>query len=156
MKVYKKGILKLKQERGVTLTSLVIYIIGLLVVMGLITTYSGYFFGKTDDVISKNSAEEQYTRFLAYITKDINSENITVGTSANELSLTLSNGEKHDYVFENGKIFYRKSGGTENKIITLCSDVEADTNIFTFDGSKIMFHFYINGVEFINTFYTNI
>ena len=71
-----KGIGKLKSNRGVTLTSLVIYIIGLTIVIALMGLISNYFYQNITDVTIKQNADEQYSKFLAYLTKDANSDNL--------------------------------------------------------------------------------
>ena len=154
----------MKQERGVTLTSVAIYIIGLIVVMGMISSYSGYFFGNADDIVSKNNAEEEYMRFLTYFTKDLNSEELkdvsfydAEDSVGNNLSFTFSNGEIHNYFFNDKKIFYKQiQNDTTTKVITLCSQVNIDEHIFRYENSQIMLHFYIEGENFTNTFYVNI
>ena len=66
----------MKSNRGVTLTSLVIYIIGLTIVITLMGIISNYFYRNINDVTIKQNADEQYSRFLAYLTKDANSDNL--------------------------------------------------------------------------------
>ena len=56
-----KGIGKLKSNRGVTLTSLVIYIIGLTIVIALMGLISNYFYQNITDVTIKQNADEQYS-----------------------------------------------------------------------------------------------
>ena len=61
----------MKSNRGVTLTSLVIYIIGLVIVITLMSNFSGYFYKNLSEVTIKQNADEQYSKFLSYITKDL-------------------------------------------------------------------------------------
>ena len=66
----------IKSNKGITLTSLVIYVIVLMIVIGLVSNFSGYFYHNTNNITIKENYEEQYTKFLAYITKDINSDQL--------------------------------------------------------------------------------
>ena len=67
----------MKEERGVTLTSLCIYIISLTIAIGLLSTFASYFMKNTNDIIVKSNSGEEYARFLTYFTKDVNSENLS-------------------------------------------------------------------------------
>ena len=71
-----KGIGKLKSNRGVTLTALVIYVMGLAVVITLMAMILKYFYRNVNDVTISQNADEQYSKFLAYLTKDANSDNL--------------------------------------------------------------------------------
>ncbi len=151
----------MKQERGITITSLVIYIIGLIVVIGMVGSFSGYFFKNTDEISAQNSSKEEYTSFLAFFTKDTNSEELnsveiigTSTTSGNHLKFTFLNGESHEYTIENEKLSYiEKTGDTLTKNIILCTNVTINGNAFKYDGTKILVNFNINEQEFSNTFY---
>ena len=62
-----------KANTGVTLISLLIYIIVMTVVIGTISSVMKYFYKNTDEVILSSDTAEQYSRFVAYMTDDINS-----------------------------------------------------------------------------------
>ena len=66
----------LKSDKGITLTSLVIYVIVLLIVIGLMSGFSEYFYKNANKITIKENYEEQYTRFLAYLIKDTNSDQL--------------------------------------------------------------------------------
>ena len=50
--------MKLRSNRGVTLTSLVIYIVGLVIVIALMGNFTGYFYKNIKDVTISQSAED--------------------------------------------------------------------------------------------------
>ena len=63
----------MKSNKGMTLLSVIIYIIVLTAVIGTVSVMMKYFYKNSDEtVISANTADE-YSRFLAYIADDINS-----------------------------------------------------------------------------------
>ena len=148
----------MRGERGITFTSLIIYIIGLIIVIGLISSFSGYFFSNTDEIISKNSAQEEYTRFLSYFTKDVNNKeelsNTEVNSTFNCITFTYKTGEKHEFVFEDSKIFYKEAKNSNvTKNIILCTNVSTKGEAFKIANSRIDISFDINKNKFSNTFY---
>lgn len=81
----------MKQERGVTLTSLCIYVIGLITVIGLMSTFTSYFAKNTNDTVVKSNSGEEYIRFLAYFTKDVNSSNLN--------TVSLYDSRERNYIY---------------------------------------------------------
>ena len=63
----------MKSQKGMTLMSVVIYIIVLTTVVGMLSTMTKYFYRNTEETIITSDTANQHTRFIAYITNDINS-----------------------------------------------------------------------------------
>ncbi len=63
----------MKNNKGITLVSVIIYIIVLTIVMGTVSFMMKYFYNNTDETIISANTSDQYSRFLAYITDDVNS-----------------------------------------------------------------------------------
>ena len=63
----------MKSNRGITLISLIIYIVILSVVVGTTSILIKFFYTNTEDTIISSNTANQYSRFIAYITDDINS-----------------------------------------------------------------------------------
>lgn len=63
----------MKSNKGITIVSLIIYIIVLTVVVGVVSTLTKYFYRNMDETTISNKTSEQYSRFIEYITDDINS-----------------------------------------------------------------------------------
>ena len=121
----------MKSEKGLTLTSLLVYVIILLILTGVISTFTKYFYNNSDELIISNNTSEQYSRMLSYISTDVNSDNISyveVGEELDYLNIYLLNDILHQYVYdkENNTIFYLelKKDGTITKKIKLCSKIE--------------------------------
>ena len=100
----------MKSNKGVTLTSLVIYVVGLVIIVGLMSTFNGYFNKNLNEVVIKQNSQEQYSKFLSYLTKDVNSENlIYVKSGVNSqdcIIFKFNNGEEHQYIYQNDSIYY--------------------------------------------------
>lgn len=149
----------LKSNKGLTLTSLVIYIIVLMIVIALMSNFSGHFYKNTNEISLKENNDEQITRFLAYLTKDTNSEElifIKTGTETNEsnesainyIILKFRNGEEHQYLYKenNSAIYYINNTTDESKKknIILCRNIS--TCGFEYNGNNkiLTINFIIN------------
>lgn len=63
----------MKSSRGITLISLIIYVIILSVVIGTTSILIKFFYSNTEDTVISKKTADQYSRFVAYITDDVNS-----------------------------------------------------------------------------------
>ena len=132
------------------MTSLVIYIIGLVIIVTLMGTFTGYFYKNVSDVTMKQNSQEQYSKFLSYLTKDVNTSNcisIQAGVNGEDcLIFKLSEGTEHQYIYKNETIYYLEDN---NKKIVLCNNVaEPTTSIFNYLDGKIDVSLNINGEDF--------
>ena len=116
-----------KSDKGITLTSLVIYVIVLMIVIGLMSNFLGYFYKNTNKITIKENYEEQYTRFLSYLIKDTNSDQLYfVKSENNYLILKYKDGSQHQYIYsiDNKSIYYiNVVSKTTLKKILLCNNV---------------------------------
>ena len=79
----------MKSNKGFTLTSLLVYVIVLLIVTGVISTFTKYFYRNSDELIISNNTNEQYSRMLSYITTDVNSSNVLSADSRTNRKYTI-------------------------------------------------------------------
>ena len=126
----------LKSDKGITLTSLVIYVIVLLIVIGLMSGFSEYFYKNANKITIKENYEEQYTRFLAYLIKDTNSDQlnfIKIKTDSENkyLILRFKDGSQHQYVYSDKNIYYLNVSETTPKKILLCNNVTDLTMVYS-------------------------
>ena len=63
----------MKSNRGITLISLIIYVIVLSVVIGTTSILIKFFYANTEDTVISSKTADKYSRFVAYITDDVNS-----------------------------------------------------------------------------------
>ena len=106
----------MKNDKGITLTSLIIYVISMLVVVTTIATLTSFFYKNVDiDSLSKKSTE-QYTNFSKLFAKEINQKNnkIIVCKIKNETVqgkeykfsyIIFSNGNQYTYKQINNSIY---------------------------------------------------
>ena len=63
----------MKSNKGMSVTALIIYIIVFTVVVGTSSMLVRFFYRNSEDVLFTSNASSKYSRFLLYITNDINS-----------------------------------------------------------------------------------
>ena len=118
----------MRSNKGITLTSLIIYVIVFMIVIATVSTLSGYFTTNLDEVTISTNTAQQYTRLTTYITEDINSINreSLIIENDNCINITFKDGISHKYLYNNEKIYYiAGKDETINKKITICDKVEA-------------------------------
>ena len=151
----------MKSNKGVTFTSLIIYIIGLIIVTGMIGSFSGYFFNNVNTMILKNNTEEQYSRILSYLTRDINDKNITeVKADVNGIDcliIKFADGMEHQYINKDDCIYYINDDESNKVKIVLCNNVTNGTEkVFQYLDGKIKINLEINNQMFNSSFNVNV
>ena len=63
----------MKSNRGITIISLIVYIIVLSIVIGSTSMLIKYFYNNTEETVISKKTTDQYTRFMAYLTDEVNS-----------------------------------------------------------------------------------
>ena len=114
----------MKTNKGITLTSLVIYVIAMVIVVTTISTISSYFYNNIDDVNSETDSSMAYTEFNMYFTQEINTkENYPVLVSDGAEYIVFSK-TGNQYTFKNNAIYKNQ--------IKICDDISS----CTFEESK--------------------
>lgn len=112
----------MKNNRGITLTSLIIYVIGMVIVVSLIATLTTFFYKNVNvDNISKDTT--QYTKFSNLFLKEINKKDNdvieckTIEEDGQKVSyIIFSDGNQYTYEAENKSVYKNN--------IKICKDVE--------------------------------
>lgn len=63
----------MKSDKGMTVISLIVYIIVLAAVIGTVSMILKFFYRNMDETGASNNTKGQYSKFLAYIVEDVNS-----------------------------------------------------------------------------------
>lgn len=132
----------LKSNRGITLTSLIIYVIVLMIVISIMSVFFGNFFKDTKKLTINEISKEQYTKFLSYVTKDINSDELRFVksgvTSENEkyLIFKFENEDEHQYILANDNIYFLIINELQPKKILLCQNVSTSVE-YPFEYSEV-------------------
>ena len=148
----------LRSNKGITLTSLVIYVIVLMIVITLLSSFSGYFYKNINQITINEAGDEQFTRFLAYITKDINQESIDfikTGTDndINYIILKFEKDAEHQYLYKNETIYYIDKN--KHKTIDLCKNVSSCNFSYDDANKALLTNMIINNKNYTKTLILN-
>ncbi len=133
----------MKSEKGITLTSLVIYVIGITIIFAVVANLTIYFNknSRTIEYTTNNSA--QITRLNQYLINDTKKENAQI-TEANENIITIqANGETIKYTYDkNSKGIYRNKVKIANDVQSL--EIKKD---IIYDKTKLLLNITIGEQE---------
>lgn len=146
----------MRSDKGITLTSLIIYIIALMVFVGTMATITKYFYKNFKDVTINDRVTKEYTEFTKFISEDVNSkkiQNTFINNEGQEIVLKLTDLTTHRYKLQDNTIYYTEiQNGTVTKDITLCNDV--NTCIFSLNQNILTVSIQFKGGNQYTTSYT--
>ena len=150
----------MKSNRGITLTSLVIYVIGLIIVIAVMGNFTGFFYKNLEYTTMNQNSNEQYSRFLSYITKDANSDNLIYVQSGVQnvdcVIFRFSDGTEHQYITKDEKMYYINSQSDKNEKILLCEKVTTSSeNVFNYTDKTLNINLDIDNQNFTTTLSVN-
>lgn len=133
----------MKSEKGITLTSLVIYVIGITIIFAVVANLTIYFNknSRTIEYTTNNSA--QITKLNQYLINDTKKENAQI-TEANEnIIIIQENGETIKYTYDkNSKGIYRNKVKIANDVQSL--EIKKD---IIYDKTKLLLNITIGMQE---------
>ena len=115
----------MRSNKGITLTSLIIYLIIFSITAGTIAMITRNTRINLNNTTSEASSE-QYLTLTQYLTDDLNSINLSMALpEANKLIILFKDNSFHEYLFENNNI-YLITGDTYNinKQLTICNEID--------------------------------
>lgn len=146
----------MKNNKGITLTSLIIYIIALLFLVGTMSTLTKYFYKNFDNLTIDDNAAKDYGTLNNYLSNDINSgkvENVMTTDDGSVLTIKLDNFVSHRYKFEDNSIFYLEIQNNQvNKKVSICKKVTSCN--FSITNKVINLNLVLNAKNTYNTSYT--
>ena len=116
----------MKGEKGITLISLVIYLIAMVIIIAVVASISGYFYKNIDVKSETQDIHLQFSRFNSYFTEDVNkpSNRISEIGYINGSGTKTTNGTKpsdfvqHYILFSSGNQYtFIKQKVENNKVI---------------------------------------
>ena len=124
-----------KQEHGITTSSVIIYIIAITFVISALSIISGYFTKQISTTLSKGESSKAYTTFMSYFTQDIQEkgnglkEINTQSKTENGVSyfvnyITFTNNNQYIYYGNNKSIYKNDVKICEN--VDVCSFSSSD------------------------------
>jgi len=101
----------MKSCRGVTTTSLIIYVIAMLMVIGIIATINSFFYTNVMNLEDSSANISEITKFNMYFLQEVKNDNNTI-VNLNENSIVFSTGNA--FTFQDNSIYYNNIRICEN------------------------------------------
>lgn len=105
----------MKSEKGITLISVILYVIVMLLVVTIASILTGYFYNNIDINNTEQNANVEFTKFNSFFTEEINIrgntilESDTEGTSTGQKYIVFSTGNQYTYIKNNKSIYKNNS-----------------------------------------------
>lgn len=110
----------MKSNKGITITSLVIYLIAMSIVVATIATLTSYFYNNIDELEADTNSSTAYTSFNTYFSREINEKgNYPVLLVDNVSDCVVFSKTGSQYTFKNESI-YRDQ-------VKICNNIAACT-----------------------------
>ncbi len=112
----------MKSEKGITLISVILYVIVMLLVVTIASILTGYFYNNIDINNTEQNANVEFTKFNSFFTEEVNIrgntilESDTEGTSTGQKYIVFSTGNQYTYI-KNNKAIYKNNS-------KIASDIE--------------------------------
>lgn len=116
----------MKQNRGITLTGLSLYVLVLSIAIAVLSTITMYFSNNYEYIESEGVNASQYNRLMSYLIKDSKKDNITV-EEIQDYILKLSNGITYSFNSDEKAVYrdeVRIADNIEECVFTQTTDGE--------------------------------
>lgn len=114
----------MKSQKGITLTSLIIYVLAMLIVVVVLTRITGYIY-KGIGINNENEGfDAKYIKLISYISKEVNTKNNRVFKNIvknGQEIILFKSGKQITYIEENKAVYYEK--------VKICEDIDQFTAV---------------------------
>lgn len=118
----------MKKENGITLASLVLYVIIFSFTLGLLATLSSFVYGNMDYINSDSVSSEEFNKFNINFLKDVKENNdAKVSTLNDSVTVTFEANEKIVYTYKSSdKAIYRNKVKIASNILKFTASIKTD------------------------------
>ena len=109
----------MKSNKGITLTSLVIYVIAMVIVVTTVSTITSYFYKNIDNVNTGTDSSMTYTEFNMYFTQEINTKENYPELVSDGADYIVFSKTGNQYTFKNSSIYRNQ--------VKICDNIESCT-----------------------------
>ncbi len=120
----------MKKENGITLASLVLYVIIFSFTLGLLAALSSFVYGNMDYINSDSVSSEEFNKFNINFLKDVKENNdAKVSTLNDSVTITFESNEKIVYTYKiSDKAIYRNKVKIASNILSFGASIKTDTD----------------------------
>ncbi len=119
----------MKNEKGITLAALVMYVLLFSIAITTLATISNYIFNNLDNISSEQISSEEFNKFNTYFVSDVKKSKVaTVDNKENseDLTIKLDGGSTYTYKKSENAIYKDKEKIARN-IVSFTANVGQDT-----------------------------
>ncbi len=138
----------MKSEKGITLVSLILYIILLCVVVAILSALSNLFFSNTNYLIDNAKNIAEYNKFAMYFIEDVKNNKDALSISNHQI--TFADGTMYTYVEGPDYSIYRNKVKI-CKSIAYCSFLEKEEQVNNVTKKIIQVNMIINSKKMFET-----
>lgn len=136
----------MKSEKGITLISVIIYVLVMAIVIGVMAIISTFFYKNISDEKFNIDPITEYTTFNSYFSEEINHENVKI-LECEPNYIVFDNGVQYSYISENKGIYRNK--------VKICRDITNCTfKVEIKNGKEVVEVEFISGNQNKTTTYT--
>lgn len=98
----------MKNQKGITLTALTIYVIVFMLVIGIVATLTSYFYKNVMNFDETTKSYSEINKFNMYFLQDIKEKGVTIQNFIDDDEITLYNSNTYEtnvYKFKNNAIY---------------------------------------------------
>lgn len=98
----------MKSEKGVTLVSLIVYVIAMLITVTIVTIVTSYFYQNIDIEPERYTYFSEFTKVETYFAEEINREEnriLEVNNNSNQKYVAFASGNQYTYISQNNAIY---------------------------------------------------
>lgn len=117
----------MKSQKGITLTSLTVYIIGITIVLATVSVISTHFYSNTYSTVGDINPLTEYTKFTSFFADEVNHSGIRVLECKGD-SIVFDNGVQYTFVEANQGIYRNQ--------VKICKNVQSCTFQYTVQNGK--------------------
>lgn len=136
----------MREEKGITLTSLVIYVIVMVIVIGVMSSIINHFYNNTGDVHAAVQEIVEFNKFNTYFLKEVKLQGNAVD-KFNEIGekpyILFTSG--NSFMFDNNKIYYNNIEICKNVKNVSFKSVTADNTVIT---AELSFENYSKSINY--------
>ena len=98
----------MKNEKGVTLAALVIYVMIFSITIALLASLSSYIYGNLDKINSEQLSSEEFNKFNTYFVEDVKSNESAQVTESGNITIKFGSTSTYTYVKNENAIYKNK------------------------------------------------
>lgn len=139
----------MKSEKGVTLISVIIYVIVMLLIVTIASVLTGYFYNNIDINNTEQKVNVEFTKFNSFFTEEVNIRGNTIlesdnsGETSGQKYIVFSTGNQYTYI-KNNKAIYKNNS-------KIASDIEEFNFTITNTDDKVTIEIVLNSNNIIRT-----